>query len=60
MVGKFELIEVGGEYRWRLRNAYGELVAQSEGYIWKQAALDAIEAARSAVVLADVEDLTAD
>lgn len=57
-MGKFELIEVGGEYRWRLRNAYGELV--SEGYIWKQAALDAIEAARSAVALADVEDLTVD
>lgn len=60
MSEKFELIEVGGEYRWRLRNAYGELVAQSEGYIWKKACLDAIEAARRVMAVAEVVDLTAE
>lgn len=58
MAGKLELIEAGGEYRWRLRDAQGELVAQSQGYIWKESALDAIEQARSAMALAEVEDLT--
>lgn len=58
MWSKIEIVEVGGEYRWRLRDAHGELVAQSQGYIWKSAALDAIEAARSAIASAEVEDLT--
>ena len=60
MVGKFELFEAGGEYRWQLRDARGALVAQSQGYIWKADAVEAIETARSAVLLAEVEDLTDD
>lgn len=60
MWSKIEVVEVGGEYRWRLRNAYGELVAQSEGYIWKKACLDAIEAARRVMAVAEVVDLTAE
>ena len=58
MAGKFEVFESGGEYRWRLRNARGELIAESEGYIWKDAALDAIESARHVVAQAEVVDLT--
>lgn len=60
MWGTFEVVEAGGEYRWRLRDAQGELVAQSQGYIWKSAALDAIELVRSVIAGAEVVDLTAD
>ncbi|WP_395693644.1 YegP family protein [Nocardioides sp.] len=60
MWGRFEVVEVGGEYRWQLRDAQGELVARSQGYIWKSAAIEAIEMVRSVAAGAEVVDLATD
>lgn len=59
MAGKFELYtDKSGEYRFRLKAGNGEVIAISEGYSSKSAALNGIDSVRrnaadAAVVEAD-------
>ncbi|MGS0561386.1 YegP family protein [Microbacterium aurugineum] len=47
MAGKFELYtDKSGEYRFRLKAGNGEVIAISEGYSSKSAALNGIESVR--------------
>ncbi|MCZ4299903.1 YegP family protein [Microbacterium oxydans] len=47
MAGKFELYtDKSGEYRFRLKAGNGEVIASSEGYSSKSAALNGIESVR--------------
>jgi len=47
MAGKFELYtDKSGEYRFRLKAGNGEVIATSEGYSSKSAALGGIESVR--------------
>jgi len=47
-----------GEVRWRLLARNGEIVAVSEGYTTKAAALDTVALVRILAPEAEVEDLT--
>ncbi|WP_047523411.1 YegP family protein [Microbacterium sp. ZOR0019] len=47
MAGKFELYtDKSGEHRFRLKAGNGEVIASSEGYSSKSAALNGIESVR--------------
>lgn len=59
MAAKFEIFkDSANEFRFHLKAANGEVVAQSEGYTSKQSAQVGIEAVRTAAADAVVEDLT--
>ncbi|WP_270411001.1 YegP family protein [Microbacterium maritypicum] len=59
MAGKFELYtDKSGEYRFRLKAGNGEVVAISEGYSSKSAALNGIDSVRRNA--ADAEVVEAD
>lgn len=48
MAGKFELwIDKGGEYRFTLKAANGQVIATSEGYSSKAAALNGIASVKT-------------
>lgn len=48
MTGKFELwVDKGGQYRWNLIAGNGQVIATSEGYSSKAAALGGIESVRT-------------
>jgi uncharacterized protein YegP (UPF0339 family) len=54
MEAKFEIYEdAGGEYRFRLKAANGEIVAQGESYATEAEAREAIDAVRTAAAEAD-------
>lgn len=54
MAGKFELYtDKSGEYRFRLKSGNGEVIATSEGYSSKSAALNGIDSVRR--IAADAE-----
>ncbi|WP_282846448.1 YegP family protein [Microbacterium oxydans] len=55
MAGKFELYtDKSGEYRFRLKAGNGEVIAISEGYSSKSAALNGIDSVRRNAADADV------
>ncbi len=55
MAGKFELYtDKSGEYRFRLKAGNGEVIAISEGYSSKSAALNGIDAVRRNAADAEV------
>lgn len=55
MAGKFELYtDKSGEYRFRLKAGNGEVIATSEGYSSKAAALGGIESVRRSASDAEV------
>lgn len=55
MAGKFELYtDKSGEYRFRLKAGNGEVIATSEGYSSKSAALAGIESVRRSASDAEV------
>ena len=59
MAGKFELYtDKSGEYRFRLKAGNGEVIAVSEGYSSKSAALNGIDSVRRNA--ADAEVVEAD
>ena len=59
MAGKFELYtDKSGEYRFRLKAGNGEVIATSEGYSSKSAALNGIDSVRRNA--ADAEVVEAD
>lgn len=48
MAGKFEVfVDKGGQFRFRLKAANGEIVLSSEGYTGKPAALNGIESVKT-------------
>jgi len=47
-----------GQFYWNLKAPNGEIVAQSEGYVSKQGALNGIDANRRYAPTAPVDDLT--
>lgn len=58
-MSKFEIyIDAQGEYRWRLKAANGEVVAQSEGYTTRESAHESAEKmnhwANSAALIIDL------
>jgi len=55
MAGKFELYtDKSGEYRFRLKSGNGEVIAISEGYSSRAAALNGIESVRRNAADAEV------
>ena len=55
MAGKFELYtDKSGEYRFRLKASNGEVIAISEGYSSKSAALNGIDSVRRNAADAEV------
>ncbi|WP_226531913.1 YegP family protein [Microbacterium paraoxydans] len=55
MAGKFELYtDRSGEYRFRLKAGNGEVIATSEGYSSKSAALNGIDSVRRNAAEAEV------
>ena len=55
MAGKFELYtDKSGEYRFRLKAGNGEVIAVSEGYSSKSAALNGIDSVRRTAADAEV------
>ncbi|GAA1236651.1 MULTISPECIES: YegP family protein [Microbacterium] len=55
MAGKFELYtDKSGEYRFRLKSGNGEVIAISEGYSSKAAALNGIDSVRRNAADAEV------
>ncbi|WP_082478232.1 MULTISPECIES: YegP family protein [unclassified Microbacterium] len=55
MAGKFELYtDKSGEYRFRLKSGNGEVIAISEGYSSKSAALNGIDSVRRNAADAEV------
>lgn len=58
MAGKFELYtDKSGEYRFRLKAGNGEVIAISEGYSSKSAALNGIDAVRRNAADAEVVEV---
>jgi uncharacterized protein YegP (UPF0339 family) len=47
--------DAGGQYRWRLRSANGEIIAQSEAYTRKADAERGLTAAKEASAEADLD-----
>lgn len=59
MAAKFELyVDKGGEYRFNLKAANGEVIASSEGYSSKASAINGIESVKKNAADAVVEDQT--
>lgn len=60
MAAKFELyVDKGGEYRFNLKAANGEVIASSEGYKSKASAKNGIESVKKNAATAEISDLTA-
>jgi uncharacterized protein YegP (UPF0339 family) len=60
MAAKFELFkDKGGEFRFNLKAANGEIIASSEGYASKASAINGIESVKTNAANAAVSDLTA-
>ena len=58
MAGTFELYtDRSGEYRFRLKAGNGEVIATSEGYTSKSAALSGIESVRRNAADAEVAEV---
>ncbi len=56
---KFEIYKDSqGEFRWRLRAANGEVIANGEGYTSKAGCLNGIESVRENAPVAEVDDQT--
>ena len=59
MPGMFELYQdKSGAYRFRLKASNGEVIASSEGYGRKSAALSGIDSVRQSAADANVDDKT--
>jgi uncharacterized protein len=59
MAAKFELyVDKGGEFRFNLKAANGEVIASSEGYSSKASAINGIESVKKNAADAVVEDQT--
>lgn len=57
MASKFEVYEdKGGQFRWRLKAANGEIVATGEAYTSKGAAIKGTESVKRAAAEATLED----
>ena len=55
---KFEIYrDVRGEYRWRLKASNGEIVAVSEGYVYKHSARNSAELVKKIASLAFIFEL---
>ncbi len=60
MAGKFELwVDKGGDYRFNLKAANGQVIATSQGYSSKASALNGIESIRTNAPDAEVVELEA-
>lgn len=58
-MAKFEIYKDSqGEFRWRLRAANGEVIANGEGYTSKAGCKNGIESVRENAPVAEVEDQT--
>lgn len=58
-MGKFEIYkDVAGQYRWRLKASNGEIVASSEGYVYKSSALSSAQNVKGWASVATIVDLT--
>ncbi len=58
-MAKFEIYKDSqGEFRWRLRAANGEVIANGEGYTSKAGCLNGIESVRKNAPVAELEDQT--
>jgi hypothetical protein len=58
MAAKFEVYkDHAGQYRFRLKAANGEIVAQGEAYTTKEHAHRGVEAVKTAAAEATVEDI---
>lgn len=59
MSAVFEIFtDEADQYRFRLKAANGEIVAQSAGYTTKQNAQDGVDAVKRAAAEAEISDLT--
>jgi len=59
MAGKFQIYkDAGGKFRFTLKSSNGEIIASSETYNSKEAALDGIRSVRNTAPTATVEDMT--
>ncbi|MBH0123206.1 YegP family protein [Rhodococcus sp. NPDC003382] len=59
MSARFELFkDTGGDFRFRLKAANGEIIAASQGYTSKAAAQNGIASVKANAASAPVEDLT--
>jgi uncharacterized protein YegP (UPF0339 family) len=57
--GTFELTQdSSGQYRFNLKTANGEVIASSEAYTTKEAALDGIRSVRNNAAAATIDDQT--
>jgi uncharacterized protein YegP (UPF0339 family) len=60
MAAKFEItVDKGGEFRFNLKAANGEVIASSEGYKSKASAKNGIESVKKNAATAEIVDLTA-
>ena len=58
-MSKFEIYKDSqGEFRWRLRAANGEVIANGEGYTSKAGCKNGIESVRENAPKAEIEDQT--
>lgn len=58
MAGKFELYQdKGGDYRFRLKAANGEVIASGQGYSSKSSALNGIDSVRRNAAEAEVVEV---
>ncbi len=58
-MGKFEIYKDSqGEFRWRLRAANGEVIANGEGYTSKDGCVNGIESVKKNAPSAEIEDQT--
>ncbi len=56
---KFEIYtDRAGQYRWRLKASNGEIVATSEGYIYKSSAITSVRKVQELAPQAQIYDLT--
>lgn len=55
---KFEIYKSGTQFRWRLKAANGEIIAQGESYTTKANCQAAIDLVKSATTATPVVDLT--
>jgi uncharacterized protein YegP (UPF0339 family) len=59
MAGKFEITkDKAGKFRFHLKAANGEIIAQSQGYETKESAEKGVESVKANAPGAKVEDLT--
>lgn len=57
-MGKFEIFQdQANQYRWRLKAANGEIIAQSQGYTTKSACKNGIESVKVNAPTAPIEEV---